>query len=80
MERKIAELFVVVQLENKLTKKEIIELYCNMAYFGQGCYGIEEASEYYYGISASTLNKEQSEALAWTLKSPENYNPNVYGK
>ena len=80
MERKIAELFVVVQLENKLTKKEIIELYCNMAYFGQGCYGIEEASEHYYGISASTLNKEQSEALAWTLKSPENYNPNVYGK
>ena len=51
-----------------------------MAYFGQGCYGIEEASEHYYGISASTLNKEQSEALAWTLKSPENYNPNVYGK
>lgn len=77
IERKIAELFVVFQLENKLTKKEIIELYCNMAYFGQGCYGIQEAALHYYGVNASDLNKDQSDALAFTLKSPENYNPNV---
>lgn len=77
IERKIAELFVVYQLENKLTKKEILELYCNMAYYGQGCYGIQEAALHYYGVNASELNKEQSDALAFTLKSPENYNPNV---
>jgi membrane peptidoglycan carboxypeptidase len=46
-------------------------------YYGENCYGIEEASQHYYGVSARDLNDEQIEALVVTVKSPNNYNPNV---
>ena len=75
-ERKVAELLVAFELEDVLTKDEILELYCNVAYFGEGAYGIEEAAQHYYGISALQLNEEQSDALVKTLKSPNYYNPN----
>lgn len=74
-ERKVAELFVAFQLEQNYTKDEILELYCNIAYFGNGCYGIESASTYYYGVPASNLDEEQSEVLVKTLKSPSLFNP-----
>lgn len=78
MERKVAELFVALELERLLTKDEILELYCNVAYYGEGCYGITEASRHYYGVSPSTLTKEQASSLVLTLKSPNRYNPNAY--
>lgn len=78
IERKVAELFVAIDLEKELTKDEILELYCNIAYFGEGCYGIKEASNHYYGVNPSELSKEQASALVFTLKSPNKYNPNVY--
>ncbi|WP_304508696.1 biosynthetic peptidoglycan transglycosylase [Anaerotignum sp.] len=78
LERKVAELFVAFQLEHMLTKDEILELYCNVVYFGEGCYGLEEASEHYYSISSDELSEEQASALAFTIKSPNYYNPNVY--
>lgn len=78
MERKVAELFVAFELERLLTKDEILELYCNVAYFGEGCYGIKEASHHYYGVSPSTLTMEQASSLVFTLKSPNRYNPNAY--
>lgn len=78
MERKVAELFVALELERLLTKAEILELYCNVAYYGEGCYGISEASRHYYGVSPSTLTKEQATSLVFTLKSPNRYNPNSY--
>lgn len=78
MERKVAELFVALELERLLTKDEILELYCNVAYYGEGCYGISEASRHYYGVSPSTLTKEQATSLVLTLKSPNRYNPNSY--
>lgn len=74
-ERKVAELLVAFDLENTYTKDDILELYCNIAYFGNGCYGIESASNFYYGIPASSLNEEQSEVLVKTLKSPSVFNP-----
>ncbi|MBU5425988.1 transglycosylase domain-containing protein [Tissierella pigra] len=77
-ERKIAEVFVAIDLEKMVTKDEILELYCNIAYFGEGCYGIKEAANYYYGVDPIELSTEQSYALVYTLKSPNNYNPNVY--
>ncbi|MDU5082438.1 glycosyl transferase [Tissierella sp. P1] len=77
-ERKIAETFVAIDLEKMLTKDEILELYCNIVYFGEGCYGIKEAANYYYGVEPSDLSTEQAYALVYTLKSPNNYNPNVY--
>lgn len=77
MERKVAELFVVFQLESYLSKDEILEMYINVINFGQNCFGIEEAAQHYYGISASELNQEQAEALVYTIKSPNNNNPFV---
>ena len=77
-ERKVAELLVARDIENTLDKEEILELYCNIAYFGEGCYGVKEAANHYYGIEAAELTNKQADALVWTLKSPNNYNPNVY--
>lgn len=77
IERKVAELFMAWEIENALEKDEILEVYLNVIYYGENCYGIEEASQHYYGVSAMDLNDEQIEALVVTVKSPNNYNPNV---
>lgn len=77
LERKVAELFVAFDLERMFTKEEILELYCNVVYFGEGCYGIEEAAQHYYGVPASELDESQSQALVYTLKCPGYYNPNA---
>lgn len=76
-ERKIAELFVAFDLEKLLTKQDILELYCNVIYFGEGCYGLNEATEHYYNISPNQLSTSQSVALIKTIKSPNHYNPNA---
>jgi len=76
-ERKIAELFVVRRLENQLTKNEILELYCNIAYFGEGNYGIKEATIFYFDKYPSDLSAEEAKILVRTLKSPSYYNPNT---
>lgn len=73
--RKIAETLAALKLETLLTKDEILELYCNAAYFGEGCYGIRAASEYYYNIEPSELNAEQSAALVYTLRAPSYWHP-----
>lgn len=75
-ERKVAEVFLAFDLEGELTKDEILELYCNIAYFGEGCYGLKEASEHYYSVTPKDLFGKQAEILVNTLKSPNNYNPN----
>ena len=77
-ERKVAELFVAFKLEKELTKDEILELYCNIAYYGEGCYGLKQAAEHYYGVDPLELSEVQIVALVLTLKSPNNYNPNAY--
>ena len=74
-ERKVAEIFVVRRLENQLSKNEIFELYCNIAYFGEGNYGIGEATLYYYDKLPSELTSEEATILVKTLKSPSYYNP-----
>lgn len=76
-ERKIAEVFLAFDLERSLTKDEILELYCNITYFGENCYGIEEAAEHYYGVEAEELTREQAKALAYTVRCPKYYNPNA---
>jgi membrane peptidoglycan carboxypeptidase len=76
LERKIAEIFVAKDLERILTKNDILELYCNIAYFGESCYGLKEASYHYYDKDPLNLSSEESAALVYTLKSPNNYNPN----
>lgn len=74
-ERKIAEIFVVRRLENQLSKNDILELYCNIAYFGEGNYGIKEATIYYYDKLPDELSAEEARILVKTLKSPSYYNP-----
>jgi membrane peptidoglycan carboxypeptidase len=76
LDRKVAELLVAFRLEKMLTKDEILDLYCNIAYFGENMYGIREASLHYYGIEPIDLSEEQSGALVLTLKSPSVNNPN----
>lgn len=77
IERKVAELFMAWEIEEALEKDEILEVYLNVIYYGENCYGIEEAAQHYYSVSAMDLNEEQIEALVVTVKSPNNYNPNV---
>ena len=76
-ERKVAELFVAFDLEKIATKDEILEMYCNIAYFGEGCYGIREATLHYYDIEPMDISIEQAASLVKTLKSPNYYNPNM---
>lgn len=75
LKRKTKEIFLAKKLESKYTKDEIMEIYLNVIYFGDGCYGIEEASQRYFGISASELSIEQSAVLAGMIKSPYTYSP-----
>ncbi|MEG1863087.1 MAG: biosynthetic peptidoglycan transglycosylase [Oscillospiraceae bacterium] len=77
VERKIAELFVAFQLENKYTKDEILELYCNQVYFGENCYGVKQASAYFYHTTPQRLNETQSEDLVSALKAPSLSNPST---
>jgi len=72
-QRKIAELFFVHDLEGSLTKDEILELYVNIIYFGDGYYGIKEASEGYFKTSPKNLTMAQSTLLAWLPQAPAVY-------
>ena len=62
-------------LEKMYSKDEILEMYLNITYLGEGNYGIQAASQYYYHIDAINLNKQQSDILVKTLKEPSVYNP-----
>lgn len=72
-QRKIAELFFVHDLESQLTKDEILELYINVIYFGDGYYGIKEASEGYFHSSANDLTMAQATLLAGLPQAPAIY-------
>lgn len=73
--RKAKELFLAFEIESKYTKDEILEMYLNNAYFGSGVWGVEDASQKYFGISASEVSLAQAAVLAGILKSPSYYNP-----
>ena len=75
MERKAKEFFLALEINKKYSKKEILTMYLNNAYFGNGVWGIEDASKKYFGVSASQLSLDQSAVLAGMLKGPEIYNP-----
>lgn len=74
-DRKIKEIRLSRAAENEFTKDEILEMYLNNLYFGHGIYGIENASEQYFGIKASALSIEQSALLAAIINSPNKYDP-----
>ncbi len=74
-ERKFAELFTAVQIEKELSKDEILELYVNSIYFGEGYYGIYEAANGYYGKNPSELTDAECAMLAGIPNAPSVYSP-----
>ncbi len=73
--RKIKEIILAFQIENKFTKNNIIELYLNKIYLGQRAYGIVAAAETYYGRSLSKLTLAELAMIAGLPKAPSSYNP-----
>ena len=73
--RKIEEAFLTVELEVHYTKDEILEGYLNTINYGEGNYGIEDASRYYFNKSSKDLTLEEAIMLAGIPKNPSNYNP-----
>ncbi|MBM4140932.1 MAG: monofunctional biosynthetic peptidoglycan transglycosylase [Nitrospira sp.] len=74
--RKFREALITWRMEKVLTKKRILELYLNVVEWGdKGIFGIETASQYYYGKSASALTPKEAVRLAAVLPNPRKYNP-----
>lgn len=73
--RKIHEAILTFRLERTLSKKRILEIYVNIAEWGEGIFGIEAASRYYFKKSASALTAWESARLASVLPNPLKYNP-----
>lgn len=77
LERKAAELFTASEIENKLDKEQIFELYVNTIYFGSNYYGIYAAATGYYGVPPLQLTDEQCAVLAGLPQAPSVYSPDV---
>lgn len=75
VERKAKEFFLALELTKKYSKDQILTMYLNNAYFGNGVWGVEDASKKYFGVSASEVSLNQAATLAGMLKGPELYNP-----
>ena len=75
LKRKVQEVFLALQLERQYTKQEILELYMNQIYFGQGAYGVQAAAQTYFGKDAKDLTLNECAMLAGIPKSPNYYSP-----
>ena len=74
-ERKIKEVILSMQIEKYYTKQEILELYCNQIYFGNGAYGVEAASRTYFGKNVTELTLPECALLAALPQAPSQINP-----
>lgn len=75
LKRKLQEAFLAIELERKYTKDEIFEMYLNQIYFGEGAYGIQSASQVYFGKDVQNLTLEEAALLAALPKAPNSYSP-----
>lgn len=75
LERKIVEMRYALAIEEQFSKTEILERYLNIAYYGDGAYGVEAAAQHYFGTTAKNLNIEQSAMLAGLVQNPVQLNP-----
>jgi penicillin-binding protein 1A len=75
--RKLKEVILAGYIENEYTKEQILELYLNKVYFGDGLYGVEAAARGYFGKSAKDLALDQAALLAGLIQSPSSYAPTV---
>ena len=76
LSRKLQEVELALWLERKYSKAEILELYLNRVYFGSGAYGVEAASQRYFGKSARNVSLTEAAMLAGLVKSPSRLAPN----
>ena len=74
-ERKLKEMALTKKLEKSFDKNQILESYLNIIYFGNNCYGLENASKFYFNKSAKDLSLSESCVLAGIIKSPTKYSP-----
>ncbi|MCK8606650.1 transglycosylase domain-containing protein [Apilactobacillus ozensis] len=73
--RKLKELFISIQVENVYSKNAILSMYMNTAYFGNGVYGVEDASQRYFGMPAKDLSVQDAAVIAGMLTNPGRFNP-----
>jgi penicillin-binding protein 1A len=76
-ERKIKEALLAIQIEKRYTKHEIFTLYCNQMYFGHGVYGVQAASQLYFGKAAKDLTLEEAALIAGILQGNVRQSPYV---
>ncbi|HXT71911.1 MAG TPA: PBP1A family penicillin-binding protein [Vicinamibacterales bacterium] len=76
--RKFKEMFLAMRIERHFTKDQILELYLNRVYFGDGLYGVEAASMGYFGKPAKAVNVEEAALLAGLIKAPSAYSPTTH--
>lgn len=77
LDRKIKEAFLALLLETRFTKREILKLYLDRAYLGGGAFGVEAASQFYFGKSVREVNLAEAALLAGLYKAPTNYAPHI---
>lgn len=75
LSRKLLEAMVAFRIEREFTKKQILELYVNRIYFGAGCYGVETASQAYFGKHAKDLTLSEAALIAGLIRSPNRFSP-----
>ena len=73
--RKVQEIFRALNLENELSKEQILEMYLNVIYFGNNCTGVQTAANTYFSKNVSDLSLEECATLAGIVKNPYAYNP-----
>ncbi|MGC3995649.1 MAG: transglycosylase domain-containing protein [Propionicimonas sp.] len=76
--RKVRELRYAIAVEKQFTKDEILERYLNIAYYGDGAYGVEAAARHYFGVSAADLDLPQAAMLAGLVRNPVASNPRTH--
>jgi membrane peptidoglycan carboxypeptidase len=77
-QRKIQELRHAIAFEQNYSKDWILERYLNLAYFGDGAYGVQAASRHYFSVNANQLNTLQAATLAGLVKNPVGFDPTLY--
>jgi membrane peptidoglycan carboxypeptidase len=75
LSRKVHEAILSLKLQKQLSKQEILKGYLNTIYFGRGAYGVQAASQAYFGVDAKNLSLRQSAVLASVLNNPSGYDP-----
>ena len=77
-DRKARELFLAIEIEKTNSKEQILTMYLNSSYFGNGVWGVEDAAKKYFGVSASEVTVGEAATLVGMLKGPGIYNPIDY--